>query len=291
MKLAFLGTGLMGGAMGGRLLDAGHELRLWNRSRDKADSLAQRGGTVHDSPADAAAGAEIVFVCLSDAAAVESVLVGPGAVGGTVADGALIIDFSTIGPLAAANLANRLATEHGVTWLDCPVSGGVKGATDGTLAIFAGGSAAALARAKPYLDVLAAEVTHMGGAGSGQAAKLCNQLIVSSTLLAIAEAMSLGERLGVDTALLPRALRGGFADSLPLQIFGPRMATPEDPGPKISEIRMMHKDVREIEAAAGRVNIRLPLLETVGEAYTRIIEAGLGDRDLPVLMNPYREEA
>jgi 3-hydroxyisobutyrate dehydrogenase/2-hydroxy-3-oxopropionate reductase len=178
----------------------------------------------------------------------------------------LVIDFSTIGPKTAREISQRVKAETGASWLDCPVSGGVVGASAGSLIVLAGGDSEDLRRAEPVLDAVSSKVTRMGGVGAGQAAKLSNQLIVSTNLVAIAEAMELGRALGVDVQHLPEALKGGFADSLPLQIFGPSM-TPEGEGLSAQVLSVMHKDVREIVTAAETSGASAELMLFVDAVY------------------------
>jgi 3-hydroxyisobutyrate dehydrogenase-like beta-hydroxyacid dehydrogenase len=286
--IAFLGTGLMGRPMAERLLAAGHEVRLWNRSVGKLAALQRIGGLPCRTPAQAARGAAFVCLCLTDAAAVESVIFGPDGVIETLPSNAVIVDFSTIGPTPTRALAERASHLREHIWLDCPVSGGVAGAEAGTLSILAGGAPLALDRAMPLLRTFARRVTHMGPTGAGQAAKLCNQLIVSTNMLAIAEAMHVGEALGLDVSRLPLALEGGFADSRPLQIFGPRMAPAADPDPAVSELKTMYKDIGAVRIAAAAAGAVVPLLERVEALYGTLIEAGLGAEDVPALMRLYR---
>jgi len=286
---AFIGTGLMGAPMATRLVRAGFRTQVWNRSREKAEALKPAGAIVCTSPAEAAADASFVCLCLTDAAAVEDVLFGQAALADALSDKSVVIDFSTIGVTSAERLASRVMDRSGATWLDCPVSGGVAGAEAGSLVIFAGGEPAVLERAAPLLNQLSARVTRMGGVGSGQAAKLCNQLIVTVNLIAIAEAISLGEALGVDVAQLPAALEGGFADSIPLRIFGPRMAALDDPGPIVGTIHTMQKDIEAILNEARDSRATVTLLEYVDSLYRRLLDAGLGSEDLPALMRLYRD--
>jgi 3-hydroxyisobutyrate dehydrogenase-like beta-hydroxyacid dehydrogenase len=285
-RVAFLGIGHMGAPMARRLAAAGLQVKIWNRSAAKAEALRAWDAIVCATAREAAADADFVCTCLADGAAVESALF--GGVGLQLKPGAMIIDFSTVGVAAARNLAARAAASHGAAWLDAPVSGGVAGAQAGQLVIFAGGDAKVLARAETVLRHVSARVTHMGDVGAGQAAKLCNQLIVSANLLAIAEAFALGEKLGVDVTQLPAALQGGFADSRPLQLFGPRMALPVDPGPAVSEVRTMAKDVAAIMEAAADASVAMKLAPHLQALYQQAIEAGLGAADLPALMQVYR---
>ena len=242
---------------------------------------------MHSTPASAAAAANLVSLCLADAAAVEAVVFGSNGVAEGLSQDATLIDFSTIGVARTCELAGRLLAQTGAAWLDCPVSGGVAGAQAGGLVVFAGGDAERLARAKPLLDHLAARVTVFGPVGSGQAAKLCNQLIVSANLLAIAEAFRLGQAFDLEVARLPEALSGGFADSRPLQVFGPRMASPRDTAQSVGSVATMGKDVAAIAEAAAERRLDLPLAERVGELYREAVARGLGDEDLPALLNLY----
>lgn len=287
MQVAFLGTGLMGAPMAVRIAGAGVALKVWNRSPEKAEVLREAGAIPCITARQAVGDAAIVCLCLTDAAAIEDLLFGANGVAAALPRGCVVVDFSTIGVSAARDFASRL---DGIAWLDAPVSGGVAGAKAGTLVIFAGGDAAVLERAQPVLQHVAARVTLMGDVGAGQAAKLCNQLIVSTNLLAIAEAIALGEKLGVDVAQLPGALAGGFADSRPLQIFGPRMAAKRDPGPPVAEVRTMHKDVLAILDAANAAGASSALLQHVEALYARVDAAGFGSSDLPALMRLYRED-
>ncbi len=281
---AFLGLGRLGRAMAARLIASGSCVALWNRSAEKSTALAGQAAAIHCTPASAAAAANLVCLCLTDAAAVEAVVFGPNGVAEGLSCDATVIDFSTIGVAHTCELAGRLSARTGASWLDCPVSGGVAGAQAGSLVVFAGGDAERLARARPLLDRLAARVTLFGPVGSGQAVKLCNQLIVSANLLAIAEAFRLGQALGLDVAKLPEALEGGFADSRPLQVFGPRMASPRDAADPVGSVATMAKDVAAVAEAAEDRRLDLPLAERVGELYREATSTGLAGEDLAALI-------
>jgi len=287
-KIAFLGTGLMGQPMVARLLAAGHDLSLWNRSPQKLAPLVAAGGRPFATPAAAVEGATLLCLCLTDGGVVEEVMFGVNGAAWALDARAVVVDFSTIGPEPTRRLAARLATSSAAHWLDCPVSGGVAGAEAGSLVILAGGDAAAIDRVRPILALLSGRVTRMGHVGAGQAAKLCNQLIVAANMLAIAEAMHVGEALGIDLGQIPAALQGGFADSRPLQLFGPRMAPPVDPGPPVSELRTMYKDIKAIGASAADAAAQTPLLGQIEAMWARLIEAGHGGDDVPGLMRLYR---
>ena len=219
MRIAFLGLGLMGAPMARNLLAAGHALTVWNRSPGKAAALVEAGAAAAPSPAEAAAGAELVITMLENGPIVEAVLF--GGVDAAIPAGSIVADMSSIRPAEAQDHARRLAA-RGVHHLDAPVSGGTTAATDGTLAIMAGGEAEVFARAEPALRALGRPVL-VGPSGAGQLAKLANQVIVGATIGAVAEAFLIAARGGADPARLREALRGGFAESRILDLHAQRM--------------------------------------------------------------------
>lgn len=223
-SIAFAGLGLMGLPMSSRLLAAGYPLTVWNRSAEKCLPLLERGAHRVESPGQLCASAEVVMLCLADTAAVQEVVFGPDGLAEHARPGQLLVDFSSLDPQQTKTMAAELEAGCGMRWVDAPVSGGVQGAINGTLAIMAGGAYDDIQRLRPILAHLGQRVTHMGAVGSGQVSKLCNQMIVACNALVIAEAVALAERSGVDARLLAEALAGGFADSKPLQILAPQMA-------------------------------------------------------------------
>ena len=226
-RLAFAGIGLMGLPMCQRLLAAGYPLVVWNRNPDKCTPLLALGAQQVQTPAELCAQADIILLCLADTNAVAEVVFAEQGVAKALTEQQILVDLSSIEPAATRAMAQRLLTEQGAQWLDVPVSGGVGGADAGTLAMMAGGDAQALAQVRPVLEHLGQRMTHMGAVGSGQIAKVCNQMLVACNAMVIAEVVALAERAGVDAALLAPALAGGFADSKPLQILAPQMAARE----------------------------------------------------------------
>ena len=257
-KLGFLGTGLMGSPMTLRLLDAGYSIYIWNRTAKKIISLLENGATAADSPATVAIESEFVFMCLTDANAVEEVVFGDKGVVKTGSEKKLLVDFSSIPPDLTRAFSMRLESECGMGWIDAPVSGGVKGAEEGSLAILAGGKLEAIEQIRPIVSNLCNRMTHMGHTGAGQVTKLCNQVIVASNLVTIAEAISLAERSGVDATKFHEALAGGFGDSLPLQIFGPRFAE-RKVKPLLGHIYTMLKDIDNARELGRETNTPLPM--------------------------------
>ncbi len=220
--LGFIGIGLMGKPMTLRLLDAGFRVNVWNRSRDKLVPVVEAGALACDSIEQLVQASDVVLLCLSDSQAVVSVVENSILDSGSA--GKLLIDLSSIDPKTTRRLTGLLQQRCSMTWVDAPVSGGVQGAEQGSLAIMAGGTDNDIETAREVLAPLYRQLTHLGEVGCGQIAKICNQMIVSCNVLVIAEMMALAKQAGVDAAKIPEALAGGFADSKPLQIVGPEMA-------------------------------------------------------------------
>lgn len=285
--LAFIGLGLMGQRMASRLLDAGFALTVWNRDQTKTAALVARGARLTADPAAAAQGADAVLLCVSDTAAVEAVVFGASGVAAGIAAGTLLVDFSSIAPDATRDFATRLQQQTGASWIDAPVSGGTGGAEHGTLAIMAGGNAAAIERLAPVFAPLAARVTRMGEVGAGQVTKVCNQLIVAANSLLIAEAVALAERAGVDPARLAPALAGGFADSKPLQILAPRMAS-HTHEPVQWKVATLEKDLGNAMALAASCHSPAPLAGQALALMRRHAEAGQAQSDLSTVIDLYR---
>jgi len=283
MKLGYIGIGLMGKPMVLRLLAAGHEVTVWNRSREKLAPVLEKGAKAAASPAEVARVAEIVMMCVTDQKAAEQVLFGPNGISGSEIKNKLLLDFSSIAPASARDFAQRLQ-KLGMGMIDAPVSGGVPGAEKGTLAIMAGGKAEDIERARPVVMHLAQRFTRMGDAGAGQVTKLCNQIIVGSLFPVIAEAIRLAEAAGVDAKVLPEALKGGFADSLPLQIFGARMAA-RNFEPPLGTNAIMLKDLENAAAVAKAFGVPLPMAESAAARYRLLISQGKAEKDPAVLVD------
>jgi 3-hydroxyisobutyrate dehydrogenase len=282
MKLGYVGIGLMGKPMVLRLLAAGHEVTVWNRSKDKLAPVLEKGAKAADTPAAVANASEIVMMCVTDQKAEEEVLFSPQGIFHGEAKNLLVVDFSSIAPSSARSFAERLRTK-GIAMVDAPVSGGVLGAEQGTLAIMAGGRAEDIERARPVVMHLAQRFTRMGEAGAGQVTKLCNQIIVGSLFPVLAEAIRLAEAAGVDAKRLPEALKGGFADSLPLQIFGARMASRHFE-PPLGANDIMLKDLENAAAVAKEFGVPLPMARTAAELYRLLQAQGRGSADPAVLV-------
>ncbi len=272
--VAVLGIGLMGFPMGRRLCEADCAVSAWNRSRTKADRLAPFGARVADTAAEAVRGADIVITMLENGDVVEDVLFRQG-VAEALSRGALVIDMSSIRPRQARDHAARLAA-LGVHHLDAPVSGGTVGAEAGTLAIMAGGKPADVERARAVLEVLG-RVTHVGPHGSGQLAKLANQMIVGITIGAVAEALLLCEKGGADMAKVRQAISGGFADSRILQVHGQRMV--ERDFAKRAAMTVQLKDMRNALNTAEEIGFEAPITALFERLFADAADHGLSDLD------------
>lgn len=275
MNIGFIGLGVMGRPMAANLIAAGHRLHL-NRVRDASRHLVDAGGIAEDTPAAVARAAEAVILMLPDTPDVEAVLFGEQGVAAGLSPGKLVIDMSSISPVATRDFAARIAA-LGCDWLDAPVSGGEVGAKDATLTIMAGGAPEAFARAKPLLETLGRSITLVGAAGDGQTAKVANQIIVGLTIEAVAEALLFAQKAGADPARVREALLGGFAASRVLEVHGERMLRRSfAPG---FRIRLHRKDLSLAVDAARALDLALPNTAATQQLMNAAIAMGDGDRD------------
>jgi len=271
MRVAFLGLGIMGRPMAANLVKAGHEVAVWNRTPKQVE-----GARTAESPADAANGAEVVWMCVSDTKAVESVLFGGQGVETSIGSGAVIVDSSTISPSAELQFARRLRAK-GVDYVDAPVTGSKVAAEAGSLIFMVGGDEAVLARIDPLFRAMGKQIFHMGETSKGQAAKIVMNLQIALIFEGFAEALTLATKLGVNVdALLPliqaSMVRSGVVDYKAPFIMK-RDFTPNFP------LRLMLKDIHLALAAAKEARVKLPALETVEEVYEMAAEDGHQDLD------------
>lgn len=284
LTLGLLGTGIMGAPMAVRLARAGYFVKVWNRSRDKAAPLEAEGITVCDSPAQAGQEADAVIVMLSSGQVCDDILLGEGALLDTMHEQSMLVVMSSI-PVETARRQAEEAKKRNVRYLDAPVSGGEKGAIDGTLAIMAGGEPATFEALRPVLAHLGNPV-HVGPAGSGELAKLANQMIVGNTIATVAEALLLAERGGADPAKVREALLGGFADSTILRLHGQRMLEGDfRPG---GPAKWQYKDSSTAVALLDSLQLDLPVSRLVDALFHAMVEHGDGDLDHSGLMRELR---
>ncbi len=272
-RVGFIGLGIMGGPMAANLLKAGFELTVWNRTPERAAPLAEAGARVASGPAEVAAAAEVTITCVTASRDVEEVTLGPGGIIDGAAPGSIVIDCSTISPETAKRVHERLA-ERGIAALDAPVSGGDVGAKAGTLAIMVGGEAETFERALPVLAAMGKTIVHVGPAGAGQVVKLCNQVAGGLNLLAMAEAVTLCRRAGVDPARMLEVVSAGAAGSWMLQHLGPRaLAGDFAPGFMVD---LMQKDLGLVLEAAHATHTPLPGTALVRQLFEMLQARGRG---------------
>ena len=281
ITIGFIGLGLMGRPMSLNLHRAGAELVIYNRSRGVVDELVGVGIEAAASPKDVAERAPIIVLIVSDTPAVERVLFGDDGVAHGLQTGAIVIDMGTTAATATRNFAQQIKAK-GAHYLDAPISGGQVGAEAATLAIMVGASEDVFARAKPIFKVLGKNITHVGEVGAGQVAKAANQIIVGLTIGAVAEALALAKRAGVDPAKVRQALAGGFAASRILEVHGLRMVDQTfDPGGKATTQR---KDLAQALELAQELGMELPATALNRDLYDRLIEMGGGELDHSALI-------
>ncbi|POM23320.1 2-hydroxy-3-oxopropionate reductase [Actinomadura rubteroloni] len=261
--VGFIGLGVLGSRMARRVLDAGFPLTVWNRTQRKAEPLHAAGARVATTPADVARTCDILAMCVTDREAVTAIAFGPDGLHTVPARKQLVIDHSSIAPDATRSIADRLFAANGISWLDAPVSGGTPAAERGTLTVMAGGSTADFDRALPVLRCYARRHTLMGPVGSGQATKLCNQIIVAATTWGIAEAATFARASGIPPESLLQGLAGGFADSALFQHYLPLMSPPHDQA--IGSLEDLVKDLDAALTQSRATGTPLPLAAHLAE--------------------------
>ena len=272
MRVAFLGLGIMGHAMATNLAKAGHEVTAWNRTPGKQVEGARTAAT----PAEAAQGAEVVWLCVSDTDAVEGVLFGPDGVQQSLTQGMIIADSSTISPSATVKFAERVK-EKGVAYVDAPMTGSKIGAQNGSLVFIVGGDEGDIERLKPLFAAMGKKIFRMGETSKGQATKLAMNLQIALIFEGFAEALTLATKLGVDPAQLLALIEATMVRSGVIDYKGPFVLA-RDFSPNFP-LRLMHKDIRLTLEAAREARVKLPALETVEEIYEMATEDGHKDLD------------
>ena len=275
MKIGFIGLGVMGRPMAAHLIAAGHEVAL-NRVKPVSEHLVEAGGKAASSARDAVKDAEIVILMLPDTPDVEAILFGKDGIAEAIAPGTLVIDMSSISPVATKDFAARIA-EKGGDYLDAPVSGGEVGAKNAALTIMVGGSEAAYERALSLFQLMGKNINRVGNVGDGQTAKVANQIIVGLTIEAVAEALLFAKKAGADPVKVREALMGGFASSRILEVHGERMNKRTfDPG---FRIRLHRKDLALALDAAKSLELALPNTAATAQLMNAALALGDGDKD------------
>jgi 2-hydroxy-3-oxopropionate reductase len=274
MKIGFIGTGLMGFPMAANLLKAGFAVTAYNRTRSRAEPLAELGGTIADTPAEAARNCDVIITIVSDTPDVQHVILGKDGVLETAKQGAVVIDMSTISPRVTRQIAGDLHA-RGIEMLDAPVSGGVKGATEATLSIMVGGKEEVFERCRPVFEGMGKKLVYCGGNGNGQMTKLCNQITIASNLTAAAEAVAFAKKAGLNAHTMVEAVGAGAAGSWVMQVLGPKMVD-HDFAPGFM-VKLQQKDLRLVMEAASEMGVSVPGAMLANQLFTSVEAAGGGD--------------
>jgi 3-hydroxyisobutyrate dehydrogenase len=285
LDVGFIGLGIMGRSMAAHLQRAGHRLNLYNRSRDGAEPLLSGGARWLAGPGEVAACSDVVITMLGYPSDVETVYLGEGGLVGSARPRSLLIDMTTSSPELAQRIA-AAAAARGAQALDAPVSGGDVGARDAKLSIMVGGEEAAFERALPVLRLMGANVVRQGGSGSGQHTKLCNQIVIASTMLGVCEGLAYAQRSGLDPRTVLASIRGGAAGSFLLDYMGPRMLS-GDFAPGFFTEHFI-KDMGIALHEADRMKLQLPGLALAKQLYDRLAQEGHGRDGTQVLFRHYQ---
>ena len=276
VRVGFIGLGIMGKPMARNLLKAGFRLTVHNRSRGPVQELVTDGAADGRSPRGVAEQTDVIITMLPDSPDVQQVVLGGDGVVAGIRPGAVLVDMSTISPIVTREIADAVMAK-GAQMLDAPVSGGEKGAIEGTLSIMVGGPEDVFIRVRPIFEAMGKNIVHIGGVGAGQVTKACNQIVVALTIQAISEALTLAARAGVDPAKVRQALLGGFAQSRILDLHGQRILDHNfKPGFKV---RLHQKDLNIALSTGRTLGVPLPATAVVQEALTALVGLGRGDLD------------
>ncbi len=288
MKIGYAGMGIMGRGMAANLLEDGHDVTVWNRTRERTEELAAAGAAVAVSPAELAAACDIIMMCVSDTPDVEAVTLGRDGLIEGLTEGKLIVDHSTISASATRTLA-AAATAKGAAWVDAPVSGGSEGAVNGTLSIMVGGEVDDVERARPYMESYGTAITHVGPIGAGQMVKQVNQVLVVVNGLAVSEALLLAKAGGLDLDATIEAVKGGGAGSWMLANRGPQVVD-RDWRPGFT-IDLQQKDLRLVLESADELAVPLPATSLVFQMYRALQRRGLGHEGNHAIVKALEEMA
>ncbi len=282
--VGFIGLGIMGRSMAGHLLAAGHPLHVYNRSRDKAAELLAKGASWHETPSEVVAQADVVVTMVGYPQDVEEVYLGTNGIVAAARAGALLIDMTTSSPALAARIAAK-AAEHSIRALDAPVSGGDVGAREAKLAIMVGGDAAAFEAALPILQRMGANIILQGGPGAGQHTKMCNQIVIASTIMGVCEGLAYAKNAGLDADTVLKSIGGGAASGFQLTVLGARIIK----GDFAPGFFMEHfiKDMSIALAEAERMRLDLPGLALAKKLFEQLKAQGYGRRGTQALFKYY----
>lgn len=285
MNIAFIGTGVMGSSMAGHLMDGGHGLTVYNRTRAKAEALIEKGAAWKDTVADCVAQTEMVITMVGFPQDVEEVYFGEKGIIDNVPAGALLVDMTTTSPTLSQRIGAQ-AHEKGLYALDAPVSGGDVGAQKGTLSIMVGGEEEVFRRALPVLELMGTQIVYEGPWGAGQHTKMANQIAIAGTICGVCEAITYGRTMGLDLDRMLNSIGAGAAGSWQMQNLGPKMVQGDDaPG---FFIKHMLKDLTLADQEAEAKGIHLEVLKTVEGMYRDLQAQGMGELGTQALMAYYK---
>ncbi len=284
-KVGLIGAGAMGGTIGTRLLEVGCTLAVFDLDKARVQELVDKGGRAASSASDAASEADFVIFSLNASRIVDIAAFGEGGAASGAKSDAVFIDMSSVGPEETKELAEK-ALKYNIGWVDAPLSGGAPKALIGELTLMIGGEEAYVSRAMECLKLLASNMTHMGPSGAGQTTKIINQVLCGLNFVAVAEATQLALDAGVDASKIPGALAGGRADSAILQEFMPRYANKDYT--RQGRLANMIKDLKFAQDLSLSTNTSMPITAACMEIYKMLTAAGLGEEDLPVLMEYFK---
>ncbi|UCH27586.1 MAG: NAD(P)-dependent oxidoreductase [Trueperaceae bacterium] len=288
MNIGFIGMGTMGAPMAKRLVEAGYQVTVHNRTRSREEPVAAAGAHRAASPREAAFDKDVVITMVSDTPDVQAVVLGEqGAIHGMKA-GSVLVDMSTISPSATRKIAKALS-EKDIEMLDAPVSGGSEGAEKGTLSIMVGGKDVVLEQIRPVLEHLGSTITLVGPVGSGQVTKAINQVIIAGAYGAVAEGMALGLAAGIDLEAAHRALSGGAAGSWILTNRAQNMI--ENRYPLGFRTRLHRKDLNIALDAAKELGVAIPISAYIEQLETSLVKRGFGEEDVSNIARIVREQA
>ena len=286
MNVSFIGMGTMGAPMAMNLLKAGFTVTVHNRTREREVPVAEAGAARADTPRSAAGGAEIIIVCVSDTPDVEAIVLGEDGVIHGAAEGAIVVDMSTISPSATRRMAVELA-KKGIRMIDAPVSGGSEGAQKGTLSIMIGGEAKDVAAAMPVFEAMGKTISHVGPIGSGQVTKAINQIVVAGTYWSVAEGVALGLKAGLDMDKVVTAVGSGAAGSWAMNNRAGNMI--DNDYPLGFRVRLHRKDLKIALEVAREMGVTLPVAAFVEQVETGLVGRGFGDEDISAIARSVRE--
>lgn len=283
-RVGFIGLGIMGRSMAGHILDGGHELHVYNRTHSKADELVARGAIWHDTAGDVAAACDVVITIVGYPKDVEETYLGAGGVVDRAKAGTILIDMTTSSPTLAGEIAAK-AAEKGVSVLDAPVSGGDIGARAAKLSIMVGGTEEAFATALPLFQLMGENIVHQGGPGAGQHTKMCNQIAIAATMLAVSESLAYAKASGLDAKRVLSSIGTGAASSFLLNNLGPKMLNDDyTPG---FYVHHFIKDMSIAIAEAERMKLDLPALALARQLYEKLAAGGFGEEGTQAIFRVY----